>query len=170
MAADTSRGLGVIRFRRRGGLCRSFECSLQGGCRTGQRDDRKKRLLIVADGGLNYIPFEALVKTGASGDYSSLPYYNQSNEIVYAPPVQRRSNSAAGTRSAGRAMLIVADPVFNSNDTRARTVAAAAPSGETRGLGIESALTDVTGQGAVAAAESAKDAGSAPCAALRHAH
>src|SRR4030095_13060404 len=55
-----------------------------------------------------------------------------------------------------RAMLIVADPVFNSNDSRARTVAAAASSGETRGLGIEGALTDGTGQGAVAAAESAK--------------
>src|SRR5678815_6041884 len=105
----------------------------------------EKRLLIVADGGLNYVPFEALVKTGASGDYSSLPYLIKSNEIVYAP-----SSSAVaairqqGPRSSSRAMLIVADPVFNSTDSRARTVAAAVPSGETRGLGIESALTAVS--------------------------
>jgi CHAT domain-containing protein len=53
-------------------------------------------------------------------------------------------------------MLVVADPVFNSNDARARGSMASAESGGTRGLGIESALTDVTGVGAVAAAESAK--------------
>jgi CHAT domain-containing protein len=53
-------------------------------------------------------------------------------------------------------MLVVADPVFNSNDARARGVTASAGSAETRGLGIESALTDVAGQGAVASAESAK--------------
>ena len=53
-------------------------------------------------------------------------------------------------------MLVIADPVFNSNDARAKGVAPSAASAETRGLGIESALTDVTGQGAVASAESAK--------------
>ena len=53
-------------------------------------------------------------------------------------------------------MLILADPVFNSNDTRARTVAASAESSETRGLGIQSALTDVAGQGAAVSAETAK--------------
>ena len=34
----------------------------------------EKRLLIVADGALNYVPYEALVKSPASADYSSLPY------------------------------------------------------------------------------------------------
>lgn len=42
-------------------------------------------------------------------------------------------------------MLILADPVFNSNDTRARGAAPTA-TGDTRGLGIQSALTDVAGQ------------------------
>jgi CHAT domain-containing protein len=61
-----------------------------------------------------------------------------------------------GAKPTGRAMLIVADPVFNSNDARARMAGASTTAAETRGLGIESALTDVAGQGAVASAETAK--------------
>jgi CHAT domain-containing protein len=50
-----------------------------------------------------------------------------------------------------RAMLIIADPVFNSNDTRARkTTSAAAGDAEFRGLGIQSALADVGGSSAPA--------------------
>src|SRR5205823_1819737 len=44
-----------------------------------------KRLLVVADGALNYIPFEALVKSTDGADYGSLSYLIKSNEIVYAP-------------------------------------------------------------------------------------
>ena len=107
----------------------------------------EKRLLIVADGALNYVPFEALVKSSASADYSSLPYLIKSNEIIYAPSasvvgVIRQQNN----NRAGRAMLILADPVFNSNDTRAKGAGSGANAGETRGLGIQSALIDVTGQ------------------------
>ncbi|HKP47609.1 MAG TPA: CHAT domain-containing protein [Pyrinomonadaceae bacterium] len=104
-----------------------------------------KRLLIIADGALNYVPFEALVTSPASADYSSLPYLVKTNEIVYAPSASvvaaiRQQQTNPSTRS----MLVVADPVFNSRDTRAR-VAAPAAAGETRGLGIASALTDVAG-------------------------
>ncbi|MGH9881576.1 MAG: CHAT domain-containing protein, partial [Pyrinomonadaceae bacterium] len=117
----------------------------------------KKRLLIVADGALNYIPFEALVATGSSADYASLPYLLKTNEIVYSPSASViGAIRQQGSKPAGRVMLVVADPVFNSNDARARGVTASAGSAETRGLGIESALTDVAGQGAVASAESAK--------------
>lgn len=117
----------------------------------------QKRLLIVADGTLNYIPFEALVTTAASGDYSSLPYLVKSNEIVYAPSA---SVIAAlrdqRSKATGQAILVIADPVFNSNDPRARGTVTSAESAGTRGLGIESALIDVHGQGAVASAEAAK--------------
>lgn len=116
----------------------------------------EKRLLVVADGGLNYIPFEALVKT-AGGDYSSAQYLIKTNEIVYAPSASViGAIRQQGPKPAGRAMLVIADPVFNSNDARAKGVAPSTASAETRGLGIESALTDVAGQGAVATAESAK--------------
>jgi CHAT domain-containing protein/tetratricopeptide (TPR) repeat protein len=111
----------------------------------------EKRLLIVADGALNYVPFEALVKSADGGDYSSLPYLIKSNEIVYAPSASvvgaiRQNNSNTG----GRAMLILADPVFNSNDTRAKGTGSSTSSAETRGLGIQSALSDVTGSDAAA--------------------
>lgn len=115
-----------------------------------------KRLLIVADGGLNYIPFEALVKT-PGGDYSSAQYLVKTNEIVYSPSASViGAIRQQGPKPAGRAMLVIADPVFNSNDARAKGVAITTASAETRGLGIESALTDVAGQGAVATAQSAK--------------
>ncbi len=117
----------------------------------------EKRLLIVADGALNYVPFEALVKSPDSADYSSLAYLIKSNEIIYAPSASvvgaiRQQNNNRG----GRAMLILADPVFNSNDARARGAAASANSSDTRGLGIQSALTDIAGQDAAPTSDSAK--------------
>ena len=109
----------------------------------------EKRLLVVGDGALNYVPFESLVKTAESVDYSSLPYLIKSNEIIYAPSAsvvgairQQQSNRT------GQGILVLADPVFNSNDTRARGAATATAGSETRGLGIQSALSDVAGQDA----------------------
>lgn len=116
----------------------------------------EKRLLVVADGALNYVPFEALVKSPASADYSSLSYLIKSNEIVYAPSasvvgaIRQQNNSPTG-----KAMLILADPVFNSNDSRAHG-AGSVNTAETRGLGIQSALIDVAGQDASATAAPAK--------------
>lgn len=108
----------------------------------------EKRLMVVADGALNYIPFEVLLKSPDGGDFSSLGYLVKTNEIVYAP-----SASVVGaikqqrTKNASKAMLIIADPVFNSNDARAQKKPASAPTSdaEARGLGIQSALTDVSG-------------------------
>jgi len=106
-----------------------------------------KRLLIVADGALNYVPFETLLKTPDAGDFASLGYLVKSNEIVYAP-----SASVVGAikqqraKNNSRAVLVIADPVFNSNDARAKKVAASASADtEVRGLGIQSALADVEG-------------------------
>ncbi len=105
------------------------------------------RLMIVADGALNYIPFEALLKTADSGDFSSLGYLVKTNEVIYAP-----SASVVGAikqqraKATGRAILVIADPVFNSNDTRAQKgTATPASDAEVRGLGIQSAVADVAG-------------------------
>lgn len=106
-----------------------------------------KRLLVVADGALNYVPFEVLLKTADAGDFASLGYLVKSNEIVYAP-----SASVVGAikqqraKTTSRALLVIADPVFNSNDARAKKGAAAATTdADVRGLGIQSALADVDG-------------------------
>ena len=106
-----------------------------------------KRLLVVADGALNYVPFEALVTTAGGTDYAALPYLIKTNEIVYAPSasvvaVVRKQ----ATKPTGKNVLLVADPVFNSNDPRAKGAPAGAAGGaDTRGLGLSSALSDVSG-------------------------
>ena len=117
----------------------------------------EKRLMVVADGALNYIPFEALLKTGDGADFSSLGYLVKTNEVIYAP-----SASVVGaikqqrTKSTGRAILVIADPVFNSNDARAqKKPATPASDAEVRGLGIQSALADVSGSNAAPAASNA---------------
>jgi CHAT domain-containing protein/tetratricopeptide (TPR) repeat protein len=105
-----------------------------------------KRLLVVADGALNYVPFEALVTSPDTADFASAPYLIKTNEIVYTP-----SASVIGairqqtTKPSGRAMLVVADPVFNSVDNRAKSAGTATSPSDTRGLGLASAVADVAG-------------------------
>ena len=118
-----------------------------------------KRLMIVADGALNYIPFEALIKTADGADFSSLGYLVKTNEVIYAP-----SASVVGaikqqrTKPTGRAILVVADPVFNSNDARAqKTTGAPASDAELRGLGIQGAIVDVAGSNPTPAANAAME-------------
>ena len=107
----------------------------------------EKRLMVVADGALNYIPFEVLLKTADSGDFSSLGYLLKTNEVIYAPSASVVATiKQQRTKATDRAMLIIADPVFNSNDARAqKRPAAPATDAEVRGLGIQSAVADVGG-------------------------
>jgi CHAT domain-containing protein len=112
-----------------------------------------KRLLVVADGALNYVPFEALVSTAAGADYSTAAYLIKSNEVVYTPSASViAAIRQQPTKPSGRTMLIVADPVFNSVDERAKGTVATGIGGETRGLGLASAVADVVGQQGSAAA------------------
>jgi CHAT domain-containing protein len=116
-----------------------------------------RRLLIIADGALNYVPFEALVKTtGSAGaspassaaDYASLSYLIKSNEIVYAPSASVIA-AIRGASSAVRegSVLVIADPIFNPDDPRLKGTRIADASAESRGLGLalESAVNDVAG-------------------------
>src|SRR5215212_5826335 len=119
----------------------------------------EKRLMVVADGALNYIPFEVLLKSADSGDFSSLGYLVKTNEVIYAPSASVvAAIKQQRPKASGRAMLIIADPVFNSNDARARKPAGApASDAEVRGLGIQGALADVTGSTAPAPSNSAME-------------
>lgn len=115
----------------------------------------EKRLLVVADGALNYVPFEALVKSTEGADYAALPYLVKTNEIIYAPSasvvaaIRQQPN-----RTATKNFLLVADPVFNQNDPRARGASAGAQGQPgTRGLGLESAVEDVAGEAATESSE-----------------
>ncbi|HUE82680.1 MAG TPA: CHAT domain-containing tetratricopeptide repeat protein [Pyrinomonadaceae bacterium] len=107
----------------------------------------ENRILVVADGALNYVPFEALVKSATPGDYSTLDYLIKTNEVAYAPSASViGAIRAQGSRTVGKGLLVVADPVFNSLDTRARGVSSTTQADAgTRGLGLQSALADVAG-------------------------
>src|SRR5205807_10547075 len=108
-----------------------------------------KRLLVVADGALNYIPFEALVKSTEGADYASLSYLIKSNEIVYAPSASVvAAIRQSGNKPSGKNLLVVADPICNSDDPRVKGKGAMPASAEARGLGLglESAVNDVAGE------------------------
>jgi CHAT domain-containing protein len=121
-----------------------------------------KRLLVVADGALNYVPFEAFVtKLGDASDYVSLSYLIKTNEIVYAPSASVIAVIRGATnKNIGRGVLLVADPIFSENDPRARVHNNTKAQDETneaaRGLGLASALTDI----ASASEDQAKTTGS----------
>ena len=113
----------------------------------------ERRLLIIPDGALNYIPFAALVTAPGGADYTALAYLVKTNEVIYAPSASvvaavRAQRQTAPAASGG--ILLVADPVFDRSDPRARGTASAQTGGQagsevTRGLGLGSAVADVTG-------------------------
>ncbi len=158
-AGDSARGLGVVSAAEDAApLVAAASAVYKAAVEPAAAVIGEKRLLIVADGALNYVPFEALVTSAASGDFSSLPYLIKTNEIIYSP-----SASVVGAireqrrRYAGNTLLIIADPVFNSIDPRARGAAVSTTTADTRGLGLASALADVEGQeGAAVTAQTAK--------------
>ncbi len=101
-------------------------------------DLKGKRLLIVADGVLQYLPFAALtsqtngsakVVQGSKAAGTSRPtYLAETNELVYLPSASAISvmrQRRAGKKIAERNLVsIMADPVFASDDVRFRTAAA----------------------------------------------
>ena len=108
----------------------------------------EKRVLVVPDGALNYVPFEAIIKTTDGADYASLSYLVKTNEIVYAPSASVvAAIRQQGSKASGKNLLAIADPIFNSNDPRLKGTSAAQPAAEARGLGLglESAISDIAG-------------------------
>ena len=108
----------------------------------------ERRVLVVPEGALNYVPFEALVTSTQGTDYSALSYLVKTNEFVYAPSasvvaeVRRQAKRSAAGRGG---MLLVADPVFDASDSRLQGSPQAARARESvRGLSLASALSDVT--------------------------
>ncbi|MDX6709822.1 MAG: hypothetical protein QOH96_838 [Blastocatellia bacterium] len=121
-----------------------------------------KRLLVMADGALNYVPFGALVTSIPAGkaDFVTLPYLIRTNEIVYAPSAsvinqlhqQAQQVRSAGGNASSNSMLILADPVFSSSDVRLKgggtTVIKASDNsgGVSRQLTLDTAVGDIVGK------------------------
>ena len=88
-----------------------------------------KRLIIVADGALQYVPFASLSTSigSASARSGATPNYRPiilDHEVLNLPSasilaVQRRT--LAGRPLAPKGVAVLADPVFSTTDTRLRT-------------------------------------------------
>ena len=78
-----------------------------------------RRLLVVTEGALQYVPFDALVLPNASGD-SKAPLL-ETNEVVVLPSISTliAIRSARHHSSATSKLLaVIADPVFSASDER----------------------------------------------------
>jgi len=81
-----------------------------------------KRVVIVSDGALQFIPFEALFvpnEPGASADTARQPL-GITNEVVYLPSASTLAlvRDVPRGRSASKDAAVFADPVFGLNDDR----------------------------------------------------
>jgi len=91
----------------------------------------KKRLLIVTDGTLQYVPFAALPipATGRPNRHRPIPLIID-HEIVSLPSASTLAvlrRELQGRQPAAKTVVTLADPVFDQNDARLKTAALTAP-------------------------------------------
>ena len=109
-----------------------------------------RRLLIVADGTLSFVPFDALVTAPGGSDYTVLPYLVKTNETVYAPSASvvdaARRQASVNAATPSSAILLIADPIFDMGDERAKNLPGGkSASDAARGLFVTTAAGDVAG-------------------------
>ena len=120
-----------------------------------------KRLVIVADGALQYIPFEALPVSSASGrnqagakGVEDVPLIKE-HEVVYQPSASTLSSlrnvPRLKTTKTRKTVTVFADPVFDSKDERVLASARGANNGavaQSRSGELRRALRDIGDIGA----------------------
>jgi CHAT domain-containing protein len=93
----------------------------------------KKRLLIVAQGKLQFIPFNALPEPDSEGNQSAIRNPQSAipmvfnHEIVTLPSASTLAalrREMAGRKAAPKAIALLADPVFEADDNRFRSLRA----------------------------------------------
>jgi CHAT domain-containing protein/Flp pilus assembly protein TadD len=112
-----------------------------------------KRLLIVADGALQYISFNALPSAASSDNAEPLPLMLD-HEITIQPSASTLAalrSETARRHIAPKTVAVFADPVFEKDDSRlkGRGTEAIVAQGQTRDVEVYRALRDVgvTGNG-----------------------
>jgi CHAT domain-containing protein/tetratricopeptide (TPR) repeat protein len=84
----------------------------------------KKRLLIVADGMLHYLPFGALPDPNSlresNGSWQPLIVEHEIVNLPSASTIALLRRELAGRKPAARALAVLADPVFSKDDERIR--------------------------------------------------
>jgi CHAT domain-containing protein/tetratricopeptide (TPR) repeat protein len=83
-----------------------------------------KRLLIVADGALQYVPFAALTATSAAG-YAPLIVDHEIISLPSASTLAVLRQELSGRKHASKTLAVLADPVFDSTDERLKKPTAA---------------------------------------------
>lgn len=114
-----------------------------------------KRVAVVADGALLYLPFSVLPVPAADGSGAEVPLIAE-NEVVHLPSAAvlrelRRSREERPRPPA--ALAVLADPIFEKDDPRLQTVAQAstpAPSPEPPPFSLLASLLSRGGEGAFA--------------------
>lgn len=84
---------------------------------------KTKRLLIVADGALQYIPFQALAVSVAASSAEPRPLILD-HEIIYEPSASTLAlvlNESENRKPASGSVAILADPVFEVDDSRLKS-------------------------------------------------
>lgn len=103
----------------------------------------KKRLLVVADGALQYIPFAALPMPAGGVGSAAVKLLIVEHEIVSLPSASTLAvlrREAGGRKNAPKLLAVLADPVFERTDERFKASAGQpatnAPAAEARGLSL----------------------------------
>ena len=89
-----------------------------------------KRLLIVSDGALQYIPFQALPAPAASennGDHAPLILDHEIVSLPSASVLEMLRRKGADRRPAAKDVAVLADPVFEADDPRVTSPETARP-------------------------------------------
>ncbi|HEX5733674.1 MAG TPA: CHAT domain-containing protein [Blastocatellia bacterium] len=81
---------------------------------------RTKRLLIVADGALQFVPFAALPVSTSVKNASPLMFEHEIVSLPSASALAVLRRDTAGREHAGKAIAVLADPVFDREDPRVR--------------------------------------------------
>jgi CHAT domain-containing protein len=89
----------------------------------------KKRLVVIADGALQYVPFAAL---SLSPNYRPLILDNEIVSLPSASALAVQRQTLANRRPAPKALAVIADPVFSTRDSRFKPGAASEPADATR--------------------------------------
>lgn len=76
----------------------------------------RKRLVVIADGALQYVPFAAL--TVSTGPYRPLVFDHELVSLPSASAFAVQRQNLKGRPVAPKSVAVVADPVFSTNDAR----------------------------------------------------
>ncbi|WP_096594376.1 tetratricopeptide repeat protein [Calothrix sp. NIES-2098] len=79
----------------------------------------QKRLVVVADGALQYVPFAALNTTGQKDNrYEPLAINHEIITLPSASTVAVLRQEITGRKTAPKTLAVIADPIFSPNDER----------------------------------------------------